>query len=297
MINGKHWPATAKIVICASLLFSSSTAMAVTEQQQMEDLKKYFTQSIVADQLVDISMSSGNITALFIEQRTASPQGAILIIPDTEQSPMSPELLEQVRNYLPDVGWSTLAIPLPDPASLPIPARQLSPAPQPFNYNPDQTEQMYERIRAGIDFLQQRNIFNLVLIGFGSGADWSAAYMSEQLTQENNEGYGLIMVNPQTPRNIPVPDLPRNLSTLTIPVLDIYFDQAQADTVRAKQRKAAVARAESKRNKPINAYLQILHPTAASRFADGPDRLTRSIWGWLKTNLGGKQLKAGKATQ
>ncbi|WP_428240539.1 DUF3530 family protein [Gynuella sp.] len=301
MIKGKLWPvrcpATAKFVICLSLLFCCRTVMAMTEQQQTEDLKKYFSQSINAEQLVNIPMGAGNMSALFIEQRTESPQGAILLIPDTEQSPMSPELLERVRNYLPDVGWSTLAISLPDPTTLPIPARQLSPEPQPFNYNPDQTTQMYERIRAGIAFLQQRNIFNLVLIGFGSGADWSAAYMSQQLTQEDNEGYGLVMVNPQTPKNIPALDLPNSLSTLTIPILDIYFDQTQADIVRAKRRKAAIARAEAKRNKPINGYLQTLQPTAASRFADGPDRITRFIWGWLKTNLGGKQLKAGKGAQ
>lgn len=67
----------------------------------------------------------GRVLALAQKHRTPEAQGAVLIVPDQGQHPDWPNLVSPLRHSLPDFGWYTLSIAMPNPASGTVPSRQL----------------------------------------------------------------------------------------------------------------------------------------------------------------------------
>ncbi|MGK0249106.1 MAG: hypothetical protein ACI910_001843 [Oleispira sp.] len=58
---------------------------------------------------------------LFLADATGSPQGGVLILHDSQQHGHWPDIVAPLREYLPEHGWTTLTIELPDtPARLRI---------------------------------------------------------------------------------------------------------------------------------------------------------------------------------
>lgn len=65
------------------------------------------------------------VLALAQKHRTAQAQGAVLIVPDQGQHPDWPALVSPLRQSLPDHGWYTLSISMPNPSPGMVPERQL----------------------------------------------------------------------------------------------------------------------------------------------------------------------------
>lgn len=71
---------------------------------------------------------------LFLADATGSPQGGILILHDNQQHGHWPDIVAPLREYLPQHGWSTLTIELPDsPARLRIAREDSSTQPSSSN--------------------------------------------------------------------------------------------------------------------------------------------------------------------
>lgn len=64
---------------------------------------------------------------LYLEQESSNPQGAILILHDNQQHGHWPEVIAPIREYLPQFGWSTLAIELPDTPARTRTPREIAP--------------------------------------------------------------------------------------------------------------------------------------------------------------------------
>ena len=58
---------------------------------------------------------------MFLAEATGNPQGGVLILHDNQQHGHWPDIVAPLREYLPQHGWSTLSIELPD-----TPAEQLN---------------------------------------------------------------------------------------------------------------------------------------------------------------------------
>lgn len=66
--------------------------------------------------------------ALWLPANTADAQGAVILIPGDGESPDWPVAIGPLRRKLPDAGWQTLAVSLPDPQSTaPMPRPKESP--------------------------------------------------------------------------------------------------------------------------------------------------------------------------
>lgn len=65
------------------------------------------------------------VLALAQKHRTAQAQGAVLIVPDQGQHADWPNLVAPLRQSLPDHGWYTLSITMPNPSPGTVPSRQL----------------------------------------------------------------------------------------------------------------------------------------------------------------------------
>lgn len=86
----------------------------VLEEQQHIDLKNYLRQYQREQEMVDLLAEGTAFYGLYLVERSGSPQGGVLLLPDIEQHAQWPEIIAPLREYLPDYGWNTLAITLPD---------------------------------------------------------------------------------------------------------------------------------------------------------------------------------------
>jgi len=100
-------------------------------KKRAQSLIQYMTLMQRQDEVVQLSsLSNANDTdiglaedyyGLFLADATGNPQGGVLILHDSQQHGHWPEIVAPLREYLPEHGWTTLTIELPDtPARLRI---------------------------------------------------------------------------------------------------------------------------------------------------------------------------------
>lgn len=252
--------------LCALLVFSAglrAEALGQARADHLNDLARALGNAQNGEQVVILGEGDNAFLGLSLQQRTANPQGAVLILHDQGHNPDWPVLLQQARNYLPNVGWDTLSIALPLVGG--------------YATDADAT---LDRIALGLQRLNQEGQFNLVILGYGEGAYWAARYLSERLTPDQDIGYGLMMVNAKTIE----PDLPALIGNLNIAILDWVSEDSPA-ALRA----ADARRAEARRNQ-LERFTQIRDPQEASFYNQAtPNRVTRRLWGWLRTRMAGRE--------
>lgn len=75
---------------------------------------------------IELTAAEETFQGLLLTERSGTPQGGVLILHDQGQHGHWPDSVAPLREYLPDYGWTTLSIGLPD---VPPPSgRQVSPA-------------------------------------------------------------------------------------------------------------------------------------------------------------------------
>lgn len=78
---------------------------------------------------------------LFLEEESGNPQGAILILHDSQHHGHWPEMIAPIREYLPQFGWATLSIELPDAPKRTRIAREIA---KPIKNDDKQSEEQSE---------------------------------------------------------------------------------------------------------------------------------------------------------
>lgn len=273
----------ARFVLRLILLFSgfafSAGPLPTAKLSQALDLQIHYRNKLAGDQVIELSNDRERFIGLWMEQEISNPEGAVLFLHDVGQTPDWPYLLQQTRQYLPQVGWSTLSIHLPTPQRDAIgmlpPEGQTSAVMD--ETMEDWEQRVLERIATALGRLNNEGNFNIALLGYGDGAYWAARYLSERLSEEEEEGYALILVEPSTRT-----ELASYIGGLTIPTLDLMMTVTDFTQRRARERKAAAMRAKHPD------YLQI-HDAARHGFYGSPsiDRSTRRVWGWLRNHASG----------
>lgn len=89
-----------------------------------------------ADSIKKIGSDGNKFIGLYEKDKTGNPYGAILIVHGEGQNADWPHTISAIRQELPEHGWTSLSITLPEPAKPVVPAR---PTPKPIT--PKQTEQ------------------------------------------------------------------------------------------------------------------------------------------------------------
>lgn len=67
-----------------------------------------------AEQLIDLTTPVEHFSALFLPANTAQPRGTVILLPGAEESFDEPITIGPLRRKLPDAGWHTLSLNLPD---------------------------------------------------------------------------------------------------------------------------------------------------------------------------------------
>lgn len=248
-----------------------------------------------------LEAGSEKFLALWKPANTAEPEGAVILIPGLGENADWPQVIGPLRGKLPEVGWASLSLTLPDPqddANLrrpALPALAAKPADAkaadaktpaaPAPAEPDtadaataeiqskvDAERIFARIDAGIAFAQQQNAKTLVLLGHGSGAYWAARYISEKQPAEITK---LVLVAGESPFDAK-PPLEELTPALKLLVGDFYYKGRPDADKKALERLQA-----SKRLKNKN-FSQVGLDALPGNLAQEQEQLFRRVRGMLK---------------
>lgn len=246
--------------ILASLLVAlAGTAAFATDPARESDLIDGVGSRYGKDAMVWLSGPTGRFAALLQEGVQRETGGGIVLLHGIDQSPDDPELLRGLRLELPQRGWTTL--------SLFAPLREAGA--DAAAYQSLQAEYA-GRLQASLDFLAQRRVAPVALLGQRAGASMLIRYLA---AHPDTRVAGLVVIE--------LPDeVPQELAGIKTPVLDIIAG-TQGDAL-ARRRKILM--------KDNAGYRQLVITDAGRDLGVMQELLLNRIHGWLK---GGRTPEAG----
>ncbi|WP_437880216.1 alpha/beta hydrolase family protein [Pseudomonas sp. LRF_L74] len=242
----------------------------------------------------------------------AESTGIAIIIPSDGESANWPLAVGPLRNKLPDAGWSTLVLSLPDRQPAPAETSPSPPAPEPSNDDKstppatteaadpppgsepanaavdasqsahpvaDPAERVFARIEAGLGFAEEQKTKAVVLVGHGEGGYWAARFVAERKPAQVAH---LIVIAPQVPVGLQ-PALDELVPALNIAVGDFYYKDSATEQDAARLRLQASKREKDKR------YTQVALNAIPGNRDDEQEQLYRRIRGWLDKRIPGSK--------
>ncbi len=270
-----------------------------------------------ADQQQQLAAGDERFLALWLPANASQSKGAVILLPGDGESADWPQVIGPLRRKLPDAGWHSLSLSLPDPLREPTLTAARSPAPAPETEraedSPDsaqpqvnqpvaevgsaepagasidaapadldaqreaQAARVFARIQAGIAFAQQQQSKTLVLLGHGTGAYWAARYLEQQPDAPIAH---LLLVDAALPERFG-PALDELIPGLKISTGDFYHRDLKPNEGGARARHSA-----SKRLAHPD-YTQVALAALPGDRASEQEYLFRRLRGWLELKLKG----------
>ena len=205
--------------------------------------------------------------ALVLPFLTPQPQGGVILLHDRGGHPDWPGVIAPLRRGLPDHGWATLSIEFP--SIIGDPKRRI--------------RQAVKRIEAALKFYNQRQLYNVVLVGHGEGALAAVAYLADNMRAGIT---GFVSVGLEAP--------PESIGGLLLlegiymPMLELYGERDIREVVvGAREREQAVLRGGNAN------YRQQRIAGADHFFTATEPRLVELVRRWLKRYASGMEIKLG----
>ena len=252
-----------------------------------------------------LQAGSDSFLALWKPSNKAEPQGVVIIVPGAGENADWPQAIAPLRHKLPDAGWGTLSLSLPDlnmdtlPPRVVVPpeaevdtsskegstaakpveqaasaeAEGTDPAVVPGADEQDKTDakRIFDRVDAAVAFAQTQGARSVVLLGHGTGAWWAARYLSEKQPSQVQK---LVMVAGKTPA-ARQPDLQQLAPTLKVPTADVFYQDG------AQERKNALERIQAAKRSKNDGYKQVSLTALPGNIAAEQEQLYRRVRGWL----------------
>ncbi|HGT3373615.1 TPA: alpha/beta hydrolase family protein [Pseudomonas aeruginosa] len=269
---------------------------AVSERSQ--DEAKGLERQLPEDGQQILKAGDESFLTLWLPANTAEAEGVVILVPGDGESPDWPQAIGPLRRKLPDAGWQTLSLALPDPQSTapvtrpaesaasasaeagsgePAQSEDQAPPPaiDPVEQRKAHAERVMARLQASIDLALQHEPKSVVLLGHGTGAYWAARYLAEK---EPAEIHNLLLVAAEVPRDFR-PALEDMVPKLKLATGDFYYRDARAD------REAARLRMQAGKRQKHPAYVQIAMQALPADPKAEQEQLYRRIRGWLSLHL------------
>ena len=264
-----------------------------------------------------LTTSDGNFLALWKPANAAEASGVVILIPGDSESADWPQAIGPLRNKLPDVGWSSLSLTLPDPhdqapqvapapapsetasataeadpaapasepADAPAPsetpaaATQAIPAPEAGPLTQATPEQHAERVLARIQAAVAfaQSQKAKRIVLLGHG---SGGYWAARYlgNSPSPEVQNLLLVAAKVPEGF-TPPLEELVPGLKLAVGDFYYKDQPAD------RTAALKRQQASKRQTQPAYVQVAMKALPGNPATEQEQLFRRIRGWLSLDV------------
>lgn len=290
---------------------SSTERPALAERSQAEALA--LQERLPQGEQQQLTAGEESFLALWLPANQGEAQGVVILLPGAGATADWPQAIGPLRSKLPNAGWHSLSLTLPDPlpaaeqntgdssaapnsaaatdaaapsaAPAQAPATPAEPSSEPATA--DETPEHYAarvlaRVQAAIAFAQQHKPTSIVLLGHGTGGYWAARYLSEH---SDSPIKNLILIDPELPASF-TPAFSELLPKLPLAIGDFYYrDQELA-------RAAALQRLQASKRQPSPSYIQIAMAALPGDPATEQEQLYRRIRGWLSLHLQAGQAAA-----
>ena len=264
------------------LLFSLACLYSLTFSAQASDiLKEQRWASQIEDNLVvgnALHLKAGDreFLCLFTPASGKQQRGGVILLHGMGAHPDWPDVISPLRKELPEAGWATLALQMP---VLPNDAKA-------DEYIPLYPE-ANERITAGILYLQQQGIHNIVIVGHSLGSTMGLNFLAAKAPgSEQVRAYVGIGIGRHSDG---APGTESFLSQINLPVLDFYGSQDLGQVVDLAEERAAAAKRVGN-----SGYRQIKIAGADHFFQGYEHTLVKRISSWLSKVAPGREIKSSE---
>lgn len=264
-----------KICLLAVLACCATNTLG-SDRYNEKRLAAQLSQTIKVGIPVQLPIKNDSFFAIYTEASTPMSRGGVILLHGLGAHPDWPQMISPLRRQLPDYGWHTLSVHLDI---------------IPNNATHRDYDHLYrdthKRIRAAIDFLEQKGIYNIVLIGHSLGASMGLTYTTSELGKSSGiiAFVGIAMYDPAKLNKQFL--TPTSIASTNIPVLDIF---GSLDTVEILD--SAVSR-DIAAKKAGNKQLTQLTVTGADHFFTSlEDKLIKRIRLWINTRAPSRVIDA-----
>lgn len=278
------------------LALCAGTALAASDYAREQRWAEQIEDALIDGQAVRLDVSGQKVFAIYTEQTTGQPHGAVVLAHGLGAHPDWPEVIHPLRSRLPEHGWSTLSVQMPVLANG-----------APLRDYVSLFDEAGARLEAAHRFLQDRNAGPVALIGHSLGALMGLDYLTRTPQPPYRAFVAIGLAS--YPRIDARLDSVAALGRLNRPMLDLYGSEdlpTVLDTTRPrrnmaqkavdkaareakeKQREALAAantrQPEADDTMPVH-YRQIVIAGADHFFSHQEDELVKRIRGWLERTL------------
>ncbi|ARN74310.1 DUF3530 family protein [Oceanicoccus sagamiensis] len=222
-------------------------------------------QQVADNEKVWLPVAGSSQLAFYLNETSGKAHGGVILLPKTGQHPATKGSdINAFRIALSDNHWHTLAL----------------------NSSEADKEQALAFITAGVNYLNQQGVYNIAILGEGTGAAYALHYAASISNVNRPRGQfapirAVVMINAE---NKLAGDDAKTLEQFTqirMPILDAYSNSDYQKQRLADQRKRAA------RKKMNRLYQQIRLPQASGVQQNEDNRITKRIRGWLDKNVAG----------
>lgn len=215
--------------------------------------------SLPDNEKISLSVNGSDRRGYFRPALQPTAYGGVLLVADTGHHPATLGTINTLRITLSEQHWLTLALPGDDNNTLPDEAF----------------------ISAGIQYLNQQPVDQVVLLGEGSSATHllqTAAALSDTVLQQIA---AIVLINANTRfAGISRETLSR-LNDSGVKILDAYSDHSFQQQQGARLRRQAAKRANNR------LYQQVRLPRIGPLLSEENNRVSQRIRGWLDKHIAG----------
>ncbi len=223
--------------------WGAAVGYAAESSSSLLDSSRFWSESLRREErqseLLPLTTPAGEVLALYHHAETGALAGGVIILPDLDNHPDWPGVVQQLRMQLPRYGWSTLSLPLQVGAV--TATAELTPTTKPSPLQPLQRLRTTTPplIQAALAAMERFKVTHLVLIGHGMGARLAVDFMKEN-PQSGFKGLILLSMDGSEVAELELDSVPL-LRTITAPILDIYGGRDLAGVVESARRRKNVA--------------------------------------------------------
>lgn len=257
---------------CLFLLFITFDSAASDTLKERRWASQVENDLVVGDSLY-LKTGEREFLSIYTPARGVKQKGGIILLHGMGVHPDWSDVISPLRQELPESGWATLSLQMP---ILPNEAKS-------EEYIPLQPE-ANERISAGILYLQQQGFRNIAIVGHSLGSTMGLNFLAAQAPgSELVRAYVGIGISRDTDGS---PGAPSLLSSVNMPILDIYGSQDLRNVLNgAQQRKNAAKRIKN------TFYRQVKVPAADHFFRSLESSLIKQVSSWLSRIAPSAQVK------
>ena len=211
------------------------------------------------EQVQWLNVGDDKALSLYSPDNSGQAKGGVILLPRNDQPINKRSELYNLQQTLSNHHWHALTVSMPS------------------SLNKQLEQASLAHIESAISYFNEQGIYNMVILGERSSAEFAAKYI-QQLSDPNKKRQirGLALVNANSSA------LNQTIPGLSLPILDIYFDDGLAIKQAAKQRKYS--------SQPLarGLYQQVRMPKLSQHSRQqGEDRLSKRVRGWLDKRAAG----------